>query len=170
VPRAEISEEVSAMVKIWRYQNTDKLETQPSLCCYSKAHPLEPADGDGWDGYWWAELIYSALDPRSNELRERESEELYLVRAEDVERARDGHEVDVFVPGLFGCRDPLALHDYVQRCVGCVDGDAFVVVYEGIICDEYRVADESADVFIPKRIVRVYNARCWFDTIAFVVD
>jgi hypothetical protein len=161
---------MTGKVKIWRYQNTDKLETQPSFCCYSKAHPLEPADGDGWDGYWWAELIYSAPDPRSGELREQRSSELFLVRADDVQRARAGHEVDVFVPGLFGCRDPLALHDYVQRCVGGVDDDAFVVVYEGIVCDEYRVADESADVFEPVRVVRVYNARRWFDAIAAVVD
>jgi hypothetical protein len=156
--------------KIWRYQNTNTLETEPSFCCYSRARPVAPAGEDGWEGYWWVELVYSAPDPRTGELREQRSEELYLVRADDVQRARDGHEVDVFVPGLFGCRDPLALHDYVQRCVGGVDDDAYVVVYEGIVCDEYRVADESAEVFIPQRVVRVYNARRWFDLIASAVD
>jgi hypothetical protein len=156
-------------VKIWRYQHSNTLETGPSFCCYSRARPLESADSDGWEGYWWAELIYSSPDPRTGELRECVSDELYLVRASDVERARAGHEVDVFVPGLYGCRDPLALHDYVQRCVGGVDDKAFIVVYEGVVCDAYRVADESADVFQPIRVVRVYNARRWFDTIASVV-
>jgi hypothetical protein len=155
--------------KIFRYQNTPTLETGPSWCCYAHANPLEPAGDEGWVGYWWAEMIYTTTHPTTGELIERTSDELYLVRAEDVERARDGHEVDVFVPGLFGCRDPLALYDYVQRCVGGADNDAYVVVCEGIVCDEYCVVDESAVVFEPIRVVRVYNARRWFDTIAAIV-
>jgi hypothetical protein len=149
--------------QLFRYQHTPSLEKGPSLHAYSAARPLEPAKGEGWRGYWWAQGIFTTPHPVTGELREMASEELYLIRSSDVKRARRGEEVDLFVPGIYGCLDPYALHDYVERCVGGADDDAYVVVYEGIILDEYHVLDEYADVFQPIRVVRVYNARRWME-------
>ena len=150
--------------KIFRYQGTPKMEKHPSWHLYGRARPLEPADADGWGGYWWAEVEFDAISV-TGELMTYTSDELYLVRAQDVERARAGEEVDLFVPGLFGCTDPLALLNYIESNAGGVDDDMFVVIYEGVLLHDYDVADESAFVFQPVRVVRVYDARRWVETV-----
>jgi hypothetical protein len=118
--------------------------------------PSEPADADGWEGFWWANraefVDYDSL---------RAVDELdFLIRAEDVEKARDGERVDTFVPGVFGCKDASAMLAYIEQ-VGGIDDDQFVCLYEGREYPEYEAFDGS--VFGPVRLLAAYPAREWLE-------
>ena len=114
-----------------------------------------PAEPDGWSGYWWAYLLdYEGRADYSCPV---------LVREADVERAQDGEEVDVYVPGLMGCVDPQSLLWYMRSNCGFETsppkrGEYFVVKYRGKIFPEYRIHDEDADVFEPVEVLEVYDA------------
>jgi hypothetical protein len=143
-----------AMAKFWRLQNSAEFQSQPSWDGYGIVVPYQPADEDGWEGYWWANRA-EIVDCDSL----RAVDELdFLVRAENVEKARDGEEVDFYVPGVFGCKDASAMLAYIEQA-GAVDDDQFVCLYEGNEYPEYEAFDGS--VFGPVRLLAVYPAREW---------
>ena len=118
--------------------------------------PSEPADEDGWSGYWWsnrAEFVdYDSL---------RAVDELdFLIRAEDVEKARGGEAVDIYVAGVFGCKDASTMVAYIEQ-VGGVDDDQFVCLYDGDEYPEYEADDGS--VFGPRRLLAAYPAKEWLE-------
>ncbi len=140
----------------WRLQNLAELQREPSWDCQGMVEPSEPADEDGWNGYWWA---YKYAPSISGKMRPDYSVE-FLIRAEDVEKARDGEQVDIYVPGLFGCKDASAMIAYIEQ-VGGVDNDQFICLYEGHECPEYQAFDGF--VFEPRRLLAAYPAREWLD-------
>jgi len=143
-------------MKFWRLQNLAELQLEPSWNNHNMAEPSEPADADGWEGYWWA---YRYAHTISGNIRPDYSV-AFLVRAEDVEKARDGEMVDIFVPGVFGCKDASAMVAYIEQ-VGGVDDGQFVCLYEGREYPEYRADD--GDVFGPIRLLAAYPAREWLE-------
>jgi hypothetical protein len=145
-----------AKAKFWRLQNLAGFQSQPSWDSYGTVVPCQPADEDGWEGFWWAnraELI--DID------RVRVVDELdFLIRAEDVKKARDGDAIDIFVPGIFGCKDVGAMIAYIHQAGG-VDDDQFVCLYEGREYPEYEAFDGV--VFDPIRLLATYPAREWLE-------
>jgi len=139
-------------MRIWRLQGRPEFEIGPSWYTAGCVEVDAPADEDGWEGYYWAYPI------------DNETGRVYdlpcLIRAEDV---NSDDWVDIYAPGLMGCRKCCSLWAYMHYNCGYADGlpqrgEQFVVLYEGDILPEYHVADENADVFVPKRIVRVMDA------------
>jgi len=143
-------------VRFWRLQNLAEPQFEPSWDNHVMVEPSEPADADGWDGYWWA---YRYSPSISGKMRPDYSV-AFLIRAEDVEKARDGESVDAFVPGIFGCKDASAMLAYIEQ-VGGVDNDQFVCLYEGDEYPEYEADDGS--VFGPIRLLAAYPAREWLE-------
>jgi len=143
-------------MKFWRLQNLAELQSEPSWNSHYAVEPSEPADADGWDGYWWA---YKYAPSISGNIRPDYSV-AFLIRAEDVEKARDEELVDIFVPGLFGCKDVGGMIAYIHQ-VGGVDNDLFVCLYEGDEYPEYEAFDGS--VFGPLRLLAAYPAREWLE-------
>ena len=140
------------MATFWRLQGSDQFESGPSWDSWVRIRPshLErPADPEGWSGYWWV------TDPRDRQSR--------LVKAEDVPvilQAGDrGKDIDVFVPGLYGCDTPEGLADYIIRQVGGVGDGDWVAVYEGVEIDHA----EDGVVFKPSRLLRVLPAQEFLD-------
>jgi hypothetical protein len=144
------------MTKFWRIQNLTEVQTEPSWNSHDMAEPSEPADEDGWDGYWWAYLYAHSI---SGKIRPDYSVP-FLIRAEDVEKARDGEMVDTFVPGVFGCKDAAEMVAYIHQ-VGGVDDDQFICLYEGDEYPEYDAYDGS--VFGPSRLLAAFPAREWLE-------
>jgi hypothetical protein len=142
------------MTKFWRLQNLSEIQLEPSWDSHAMAEPSEPADEDGWDGYWWA---YKYAPSISGSFRPDYSL-AFLISAEGVAKARDGEAVDTFVPGVFGCKDASAMLAYIEQA-GAVDDDQFVCLYEGNEYPEYEAFDGS--VFGPVRLLAVYPAREW---------
>lgn len=134
-------------MEFYRYQQTSNFKQHPSWHGYGPVVPDCPADADDWEGYWWAWVV----DPAT---QRPVYEEDYLIRAEDVPAARNGQEVDYYLPGLCGTTSLAALHAYVEEQVGGVDGDGYVVVYEG----ELVTAIWDGVVFAPSRLVAIYPA------------
>jgi len=143
-------------MKFWRLQNLDELQCEPSWDNHAMVEPSEPADADGWDGYWWA---YRYAHSISCKFRPDYSVP-YLIRAEDVEKARDGEAIDTFVPGLFGCKRTGDMIAYIEQ-VGGVDDDQFVCLYDGDEYPEYEADDGS--VFGPRRLLAAYPAKEWLE-------
>jgi hypothetical protein len=144
------------MKQFWRIQNTNNFECGPSWDSYGAVVPCQSADADGWEGYWWA----NRAEPIDID-RVRVVDELdFLVRAEDVENARDGDQVDIYAPGLFGCEDASAMVAYIDQ-IGGVDDDQFVCLYEGREYPEYEAFDGV--VFGPIRLLAAYPARDWLE-------
>jgi hypothetical protein len=114
------------MTKFWRLQNLSEIQLEPSWDSHAMAEPSEPADEDGWDGYWWA---YKYAPSISGSFRPDYSL-AFLISAEGVAKARDGEAVDTFVPGVFGCKDASAMLAYIEQA-GAVDDDQFVCLYNG---------------------------------------
>jgi hypothetical protein len=144
------------MTKFWRLQNLAEIQLEPSWDSYDMAEPSEPADSDGWDGYWWA---YKYAPSISGKMRPDYSSP-FLIRAEDVERAREEEMVDIFVPGIFGCKDASSMVAYIEQ-VGGVGDDQFICLYEGDEYPEYEADDGS--VFGPRRLLTVYPAKDWLE-------
>jgi hypothetical protein len=144
------------MKRFWRIQNLDAFQDEPSWNSYAQVKPSHPADEDGWEGYWWAHrVVPTSID------RVRVDYNLdFLIRAEDVEKARDEERVDVFVPGLFGCEDVDSMIAYIHQ-IGGVDEDQFVCLYEGYEYPEYRAFDGV--VFGPVRLLAAYPAMEWLE-------
>jgi len=145
-----------AKTKFWRLQNLAEFQSQPSWDSWGTVVPYQPADEDGWSGYWWsnrAEFVdYDSL---------RAVDELdFLIRAEDVEKARGGEAVDIYVPGVFGCKDASTMVAYIEQ-VGGVDDDQFVCLYDGDEYPEYEADDGS--VFGPRRLLAAYPAKEWLE-------
>jgi hypothetical protein len=143
-------------MKFWRLQSQTVLEYGPSWDGHRLVKPSEPADSDGWDGYWWANraefVDYDSL---------RAVDELdFLIRTEDVEKARGGEAVDIYVPGVFGCPRVGDMTAYIHQAGG-VDNDQFVCLYEGDEYPEYEADDGS--VFGPRRLLAAYPAREWLE-------
>jgi hypothetical protein len=145
-----------AKTKFWRLQNLAESQCEPSWNNYNMVEPSEPADEDGWSGYWWA---YRYTHSISGKFRPDYSVP-YLIRAEDVEKAQDGDQVDTFVPGLFGCKDVSGMLAYIDQ-IGGVGEDQFVCLYEGDEYPEYEAFDGS--VFGPRRLLAVYSAKEWVE-------
>ena len=143
-------------MKFWRLQNLAELQHEPSWDSYDTVEPSQPADEDGWEGYWWA---YRYSPSISGNFRPDYSVP-FLIRAEDVEKARDGEQVDIYVPGLFGCKRAPDLLAYIEQ-IGGVDDDMHVILYEGREYPEYRADD--GDVFDPIRLLAIYPAREWLE-------
>jgi len=143
-------------MKFWRIQNLAEFQCEPSWDNHATVEPSEPADADGWDGYWWA---YRYSPSISGEMRPDYSV-AFLVRAEDVEKARDEESVDIFVPGLFGCNDVGGMLAYIHQ-LGWVHDDQFVCLYEGDEYPEYEAYDGS--VFGPRRLLAAYPVREWLE-------
>jgi hypothetical protein len=144
------------MTKFWRLQNLAEFQSQPSWDSCGTVVPYQPADEDGWEGFWWANraefVDYDSL---------RAVDELdFLIRAEDVEKARAGDQVDIYAPGLFGCEDASAMVAYIEQ-VGGIDDDQFVCLYEGREYPEYEAFDGV--VFGPIRLLAAYPARDWLE-------
>jgi hypothetical protein len=137
------------MALFWRLQGTTQLETHPSWHGITEVVLDEPATPD-WPGYWWAEI-------REPHQRRR----WYLVREQDIEHARAGELVDIYVPGLFGCDHPADLLGYIESQVGGVteEDGLYVALYEGDIV-YHDVADDGV-VFAPRHIVNVTPAHEW---------
>jgi hypothetical protein len=138
------------MTKFWRIQNTAQFEDGPSWDSYGCAEPSESADSDGWSGYWWAYHYHPGgyVDYST----------LFLIQESDVEKARDGEQVDIYVPGLFGCKRSSGLLAYIEQIGGADDG-MYVALYEGHEYPEYRADD--GDVFGPVRLLAIYPAMEW---------
>jgi hypothetical protein len=143
-------------MKFWRLQNLAELQLEPSWDSHNMVEPSEPADKDGWDGYWWS---YQYTTSVSGKLRPDYSL-AFLIRAEDVEKARDGEKIDIYVPGVFGCKDASAMVAYIEQ-LGWVDDDQFVCLYEGDEYPEYEADDGS--VFAPVQLLAAYPAREWLE-------
>jgi hypothetical protein len=148
--------EAMAMAKFWRLQNLAEFQSQPSWDSYDMVVPYQPADEDGWEGFWWANraefVDYDSL---------RAIDELdFLVRTEDVEKARAGNSVDIFVPGLYGCERATDLVAYIDQ-IGGIDDDQFICLYEGHEYPEYQAFDGA--VFGPVRLLAVYPAKEWLE-------
>ena len=145
-----------AKTKFWRLQNLAEFQCEPSWDSYDMVEPSEPADEDGWSGYWWA---YQYAPSISGRIRPDYSV-AFLIRAEDVEKARDGDQVDIFVPGLFGCEDVSGMLAYIHQ-LGWVHDNQFVCLYEGDEYPEYEADDGS--VFGPRRLLAAYPAKEWLE-------
>ena len=143
-------------MKFWRVQNLAEFQHEPSWNNHAMVEPSEPADADGWDGYWWA---YRYAPSISGKMRPDYSV-AFLIRAEDVKKARDGEMVDIYVPGIFGCKDASAMLAYIEQ-VGGADNDQFVCLYEGDEYPEYEADDGS--VFGPRRLLAAYPAKEWLE-------
>jgi hypothetical protein len=143
-------------MKFWRLQNLAELQLEPSWNSHDVVEPSVPADEDGWDGYWWAYLYTPSI---SGKMRPDYSVP-FLIRAEDVEKAREGDSVDIYVPGVFGCKDASAMIAYIHQAGG-VDNDQFVCLYEGDEYPEYEADDGS--VFAPRRLLAAYPASEWLE-------
>jgi len=140
-----------AKVRVWRYQGTAEFETHPSIDSGGPVKVYEPADKEGWEGYWWA----CPIDPWFG----YEEDRWVLIREEDVEAAKNGECVEFFAPGLFGCEDPGMLHCYIREQCGGVDDDMYVALYEGYKL--YEIMSEAAIAFEPIRLIKVYPAKEW---------
>jgi len=139
-----------AKVRVWRYQGTAEFETHPSIDSGGPVKVYEPADKEGWDGYYWARPI---------DVFGREEDLWVLIREVDVEDAKNGKWVEYYAPGLFGCKDPGMLHRYIRdQCRG-PDDDMYVALYEGY--ELYEVMHEAAIAFEPIRLIKVYPAKEW---------
>lgn len=134
------------MTKVWRIQGTSEMENHASWDGYRAVEVVEPAPD--WPGYWWAR----GLDPWVRQT-------WFLIRAEDVERAEAGDEVDTFAPGLYGCDDPAELLAYITSNLGGVtDADGlYVALYEGDVFDR----SEDGVVFRPVEILEIWPAAEW---------
>jgi len=143
-------------MKFWRLQNLDELQCEPSWDSYDMVEPAEPADEDGWEGYWWAYKYSLGI---SGNFRPDYSL-AFLVRAEDVEKAQDEEAIDIYVPGVFGCKDASAMVAYIHQ-LGWVHDDQFVCLYEGDEYPEYEADDGS--VFGPRRLLAAYPAKEWLE-------
>jgi len=143
-------------MKFWRIQNLDEFQSEPSWNSHDMAEPSEPADSDGWEGYWWAYLYAPSI---SGKMRPDYSVD-FLIRAEDVEKARDGEQVDIYVPGLFGCKRVGDMIAYIEQ-LGGVHEDQFICLYEGHEYPEYRADD--GEVFGPIRLLAAYPASEWLE-------
>jgi len=144
------------MAKFWRLQNLTELQCEPSWNSHAVVVPLQPADKDGWEGYWWANRAEFVDYDRLRTIDNLD----FLIRAEDVEKARDGETVDIFVPGIFGCKDASGMIAYIHQ-VGGVGDDQFVCLYEGEEYPEYEAFDGT--VFGPIRLLAAYPAREWLE-------
>ena len=134
------------MVKVWRIQGTSEMENHASWDGYRAVEPDEPAAE--WPGYWWAR----GFDPWVRDT-------WFLIRESDVERAREGHEIDTFVPGLYGCTEPGELLMYIMSNLGGVDEgeELYVALYEGDVFDR----SEDGVVFRPVEILEIWPAAEW---------
>ena len=143
-------------MKFWRVQNLAEFQHEPSWDSHDMAEPSVPADSDGWDGYWWA---YKYAPSISGKMRPDYSV-AFLIRAEDVKKARDGEIVDIYVPGIFGCEDASAMLAYIHQ-LGWVHDDQFICLYEGDEYPEYEADDGS--VFGPRRLLAAHPAKEWLE-------
>jgi hypothetical protein len=139
------------MELFWRLQGTAEFEAHASWHGVAEVVVDEPADD--WPGYVWAQLA----EPHARG-------HWYLIRDVDVERAREGEFVDIFVPGLFGCDHPADLLGYIESQVGGVDegDDLYVALYEGELV--YHDAADDGVVFQPLKLVDVTLAHEWVRT------
>jgi hypothetical protein len=146
------------MALFWRLQGTTQLETHPSWDGIAEVLPDEPASPD-WPGYWWAELADRRLHG-----------EWFLIREADVERARAGDEVDIFVPGLYGCDCPADLLSYIESQVGGVSEDdgLYVALYEGKV--QHRLHSDDGIIFTPLRLLEVTPAHEWVRQVRAELD
>jgi len=145
-----------AKAKFWRLQNLAEFQCEPSWNSHDMAEPSEPADSDGWEGYWWAYLYAPSISGRMRP----DYSVAFLIRDQDVEKARDGEKVDIFVPGIFGCKDASSMIAYTHQ-LGWVDDDQFVCLYEGDEYPEYEAFDGS--VFGPTRLLAACPAKEWLE-------
>lgn len=133
-------------MRFYRYQNTDKFENHPSWDGYRQVEVGEPADEDGWEGYYWAYYLDHNEKPVYNDP--------ILIKARDVENALEGNEVDNYVPGLCGTESLEELYTYVTEQVGGIDKESYVAIYEG----EKVTSVWDGVVFKPIKLIAIYPA------------
>jgi hypothetical protein len=138
------------MELVWRLQGTAEFETHASW--HGVAQVIVDSAAEDWPGYVWVQI-----DDRL--LRDR----WFLIRADDVDRAREGELVEIFVPGLFGCGHPADVMGYIDSQVGGISesDELFVALYEGDVV--YTDVADDGIVFRPVKLLEVTPAHAWYE-------
>lgn len=152
----------------FRWQNLSGFDAGPSTYgVNSYVKVLEPADNDGWEGYWWGYLAEDVYEDDGGRLKfvVRSTDDICLIPKHVVKDARNGEIIsEIYVPGVFGVFEPSALHSYATMQAGAASEEdlsgSYVGVYLGDWLEEYQVF--SGHVFSPIKLLKIYPAAEFF--------